>query len=190
MRKRIYIIRHCEAEGQSLKAPLTVNGLNQAAELANFFRNRKVERIISSPFTRAVQSIRPLGQRANINVEIDDRLSERVLSSVDLPDWFEKLKETFTDLDLKFEGGESSRKAMKRITEVVEEIFQSDSDNTVIVSHGNIISLLLKKYNPDFHFENWKALSNPDVFQIDDRNGQIVWKRIWNVNTETGGAFR
>jgi 2,3-bisphosphoglycerate-dependent phosphoglycerate mutase len=37
MGKKIYIIRHCEAEGQSSESPLTENGLKQATELSEFF---------------------------------------------------------------------------------------------------------------------------------------------------------
>ena len=52
----------------------------------------------------------------NLEVEIDERLSERMLSSVSLSDWLEKLEATFYDLDLKFEGGESSKEAMIELT--------------------------------------------------------------------------
>lgn len=35
--KRIYVIRHCEAQGQSSNAPLTERGQEQAKRLATFF---------------------------------------------------------------------------------------------------------------------------------------------------------
>lgn len=37
MLKKIYLIRHCEAEGQSFEAQLTDRGFKQAVELADFF---------------------------------------------------------------------------------------------------------------------------------------------------------
>ena len=61
-----------------------------------------------------------------------------------MPDWYEKLRATFTDMELKFEGGESSNEAMERIVNAVEETFKSESEHTIIVSHGTIITLLLK----------------------------------------------
>ena len=51
---------------------------------------------------------------------MDRQLTERVLSTKNISDWLEKLKTTFEDIELKFEGGESSQEAMKRIVEVVE----------------------------------------------------------------------
>lgn len=75
---------------------------------------------------------------------------------------------------------EESQEAMNRIVNVVEEVIKSRSENTVIVSHGNIISLLLKNYNSDFDFECWKSLSNPDVFQINCINNEVILERIWD----------
>lgn len=45
--KKIYVIRHCEAEGQPPEAQLTEIGLKQAIDLTNFFSDIKVERIIT-----------------------------------------------------------------------------------------------------------------------------------------------
>ncbi|WP_349632580.1 histidine phosphatase family protein [Neobacillus sp. SuZ13] len=50
-------MRHCEAEGQSLEAQLTERGVRQAADLTEFFADMKIDRIISSPYLRAIQSI-------------------------------------------------------------------------------------------------------------------------------------
>ncbi|WP_449622427.1 histidine phosphatase family protein [Robertmurraya sp. Marseille-Q9965] len=177
--KKIYLIRHCEAEGQAFEAKLTVKGIKQASELETFFVDKRVERIISSPYKRTVQSIQPLSDRLNLEIELDNRLTERVLSSENLPDWYEKLQETFEDLDLKFEGGESSQEAMNRIVEVIEEVIQSTADNVVIVTHGNLMSLLLKHFHQEFGFNDWKKLSNPDIYLLKYQNNQITFERMW-----------
>ncbi|WP_404469528.1 histidine phosphatase family protein [Sutcliffiella horikoshii] len=179
MAKNLYIVRHCEAKGQPPEAKLTKNGLQQAGELAKFFSNKAIDRIVSSPFLRAIQSIEPLSKERDISIEVDDRLAERTLSSVDLPDWLEKLKATYDDLELKYEGGESSREAMDRIVSVVEEAFETDAENIVVVTHGNIMSLLLKNYQETFGFEDWKNLRNPDVFVLkrDEETGGVTVER-------------
>jgi len=183
MTKNMYVVRHCEAVGQVSEAQLTEQGGKQAEFLAGFFSDKKIDRIISSPFLRAIQSAEPISQKTNIKIEIDERLSERVLSTTDLPDWYEKLKETFNDSELKFEGGESSQEAMNRIVNVVDEVFKSESENTLIVTHGNIMSLLLKNFNSDFGFECWKNLSNPDVFQLCLTENEVNIERIWQGQT-------
>ncbi|MDG5786226.1 phosphoglycerate mutase family protein [Evansella sp. AB-P1] len=178
--QKIYIIRHCKAEGQPAESRLTDEGVNQSYELAEFFTSIPVNRIISSPYTRAVDSIKPLSNKKDINIEIDQRLVERVLSTEDLPDWMEKLEETFHNKNLKFPGGESSEEALSRIVGVIDDIVQSDVDSSVIVTHGNLMALLLNYFDHQFGFDQWKLLTNPDVFLLTlDKKGVNV-KGIWN----------
>nr|WP_141431787.1 histidine phosphatase family protein [Bacillus sp. 03113] len=177
--KKIYIIRHCEAEGQPSEAQLTDIGLKQAIDLSGFFSDIKIDRIISSPYKRAIQSIQPLAKRLNVEIEVDRQLTERILSTKNLPDWFEKLRATFEDTKLKFEGGESSQEAMKRIVKVVEKVFNSDIENTIIVTHGNLLSLLLNYINKDFGFDDWQNLSNPDVFLLKKESNIVTYERLW-----------
>ncbi|MBD7938911.1 histidine phosphatase family protein [Cytobacillus sp. Sa5YUA1] len=177
--KEIYIVRHCQATGQSPDAELTITGQQQAEELKVFFHDRQIDRILSSPFLRAKQTIEPLAEKIGITVEVDERLSERVLSTTSLEDWQDKLKATFDDPDLYFPGGESSRQAMDRISQVIEEIRSSEAEHAIIVAHGNIISLLLKKYQVSFGFDEWQALTNPDVYRLRETPDGFSVERIW-----------
>ncbi|MEH7122647.1 histidine phosphatase family protein [Bacillus sp. JJ1773] len=177
--KKIYLIRHCEAEGQPPESKLTVNGLKQVLDLSEFFSEMKINRIISSPYKRAIDSIEPLAKQLKIEIELDRKLTERILSTKNLPDWLEKLRTTFDNMELKFEGGESSQAATERILEVAEEIFNGEKENTIVVTHGNLMSLLLKYYKNDFGFEDWKNLSNPDVFLLKYENNEVTFERVW-----------
>jgi 2,3-bisphosphoglycerate-dependent phosphoglycerate mutase len=176
--KTIYLVRHCAAKGQEPEAELTEAGYAQALELAAFLADKPIDRILSSSYKRAVQTILPLAGRLHMDVEQDERLTERILSAEHLPDWFEKLQETFMDVDLTLPGGESSRQAMKRIASVVEEIWAGEAMHTVLVTHGNIMSLLLKYYDDKVGFAEWRSLSNPDVFVLRMAD-EVTYERIW-----------
>ncbi|MGG2027031.1 histidine phosphatase family protein [Gottfriedia sp. S16(2024)] len=182
MEKEIYIIRHCEAVGQPYEANLTKRGLHQANHLADFFSKIKIDQIISSPFLRAFQSIEPTSNEKKIDIVLDDRLSERMLSSIDLPDWLDKLEATFEDMELKFDGGESSQEATNRAISVIDEIIKSENKSTIVVTHGNLMSLILKQFNEEFGFENWKKLSNPDIYLLKFKNNEFDCERLWQVD--------
>lgn len=181
MGKNIFIVRHCKATGQSAEAPLTETGFKQANALADFFRDKRADRIISSPFLRALQSIEPVARQKKLAVVEDNRLSERVLSSKAFPDWQAKLKATYADMDSRYEGGESSKDGMNRIIQVVEEVEKDEAENVIIVTHGNIMSLLLKYYEASFGFEEWKELSNPDVFLLQLGENKHYLERLWEI---------
>lgn len=177
--KKIYIVRHCEAEGQEADATLTENGFEQALKLSEFFSDVPIDRIISSPYLRAIESIRPLAKRLDKEIEMDQRLTERILSSNEFSDWYEKLRATFQDFELMYEGGESSNEAMQRIVNVAKEMIRSDADNTVIVTHGNLMSLLLNYYDKRFGLAAWNNLSNPDVFLLKVEYAHATFERLW-----------
>lgn len=179
MTKKIYIVRHCEAEGQPAESNLTARGVEQANHLAEYFSHTKIDQIIASSYTRAIQSIKPTSRDKNLQVELDDRLAERTLSTANLPNWLENLKATYDDLSLKFEGGESSEEATTRAINVVNEVFQSDYKKTILVTHGNLMSLILNYYDDKFGFEGWKNLTNPDVFLLEFKNEEVAYKRVW-----------
>ncbi|TWT16039.1 histidine phosphatase family protein [Planomicrobium sp. CPCC 101079] len=180
MEKTLYLVRHCKATGQAPEAPLTSEGVEQAERLVRFFRGREISSLISSPFVRAVQSIEPLAKELKVSVEIDERLAERVLSNEDLPDWLERLEESFQKLDLKLAGGESGVEAMERGAAVLE----TAPNHCVLVTHGNMMGLLLKQIDISFGFKEWMKLSNPDVYEVKIKDGNRTINRLWQEDSD------
>lgn len=162
----IYIVRHCNAEGQEPNANLTEVGLKQAEKLAKLMSDKGIEGIISSPFSRAIQSITPFAKKSGFKVMTDGRLTERILSSVNLDNWREMLRNTFIDPELRYDGGESSNEATNRILSVISDVQNLGLKNIVLVTHGNLMALLLKYYDNQYGFEAWEAISNPDVYHL------------------------
>lgn len=165
--KKIYLIRHCLADGQEAKAKLTNDGLKQALELGNFLKNKRIEYIVSSPFERAIKSIEPLANNSNLDINIDDRLIEKKLCNKNLNDWIDKLKYSFEDLSVCYDGGESSKEAMDRGMEVIHELIKTDKNNIAVVTHGAILILILKYFNMNIGFSEWTRLLNPDVYLLE-----------------------
>lgn len=133
MMKYVYVVRHCKADGQEPDAKLTELGIQQAENLAKFLLDKDIDFIISSPFERAYRTIAPLAEQIGIEVVLDDRLAERLLSRKNHPDWRNMLRKTYDDLDICYEGGESSNTAMSRAISVVMEVLNGENKNIVLV---------------------------------------------------------
>jgi 2,3-bisphosphoglycerate-dependent phosphoglycerate mutase len=179
MNKTIYLIRHCEAAGQAADAALTAEGVLQAEALGEFLSGVPVGQIVSSPFTRALRSIEPLASRLGVGVRLDDRLIEAALSTIDHPDWLDKLRKTFLDLSLSFEGGESSQAATDRAMAAINDALEAGPDPTVVVTHGRLMTLIVKYFDPKYGFEEWQDLTTPDVFRIVINGDTYQIERIW-----------
>ena len=177
--QKIVLVRHAQAAGQDAGAELTIEGQLQAAILADLLVQLQIERVISSPFVRATESVRPFCTRAKLALETDDRLVERVLSARVLPDWREHLGRSFDDLDYRLEDGESSRTAQARGVAALGAALASD-ERCVLVTHGNLLALILKSIDATIGYEFWSRLSNPDAFLLDvDGERPTGFTRVW-----------
>lgn len=164
---KITAIRHCKAEGQESNASLTAEGEQQARELAAFLEGQQFDCVISSPFKRAVDTIKPFAELNEISIKIDERLAERILSSEDDPNWRTNLERTYHEEHLKFPGGESTYEAKERISSFINDLQRKSYQSVLIVTHGNLLSLMINLFQPSFGFKEWELLSNPDVYLID-----------------------
>jgi 2,3-bisphosphoglycerate-dependent phosphoglycerate mutase len=175
----IVLVRHAAATGQDANAPLTIEGQCQAGKLADLLLQFQIQRVISSPSVRAIESVRPFCDRADIRLETDDRLVERVLSARDLPEWRDHLRRSFDDLDYCLEDGESSLTAQARGISAVRSALALNA-RCVLVTHGNMLALILRSIDPTVGFDVWSRLSNPDVFVLDVENGRPrEFSRVW-----------
>ena len=78
----VYLVRHAKSgsrtdwtEGDELR-PLSKKGRRQAEALVKAFRGVEIERVISSPYVRCVQTVRPLALDRGLPVETSDALVE------------------------------------------------------------------------------------------------------------------
>jgi 2,3-bisphosphoglycerate-dependent phosphoglycerate mutase len=138
-----------------------------------------VELLVSSSYTRAQQSIAPLAQRLGLPVEIDPHLAERVLSAAPLEHWREAIRQTFEDLDLAWPGGESSRTAMVRGRAAIDARLTRPVRVLVVMTHGNLMTLILRSFETQFGFQAWEHLSNPDVYCIEMDAERVQVTRTW-----------
>ena len=173
----LLLVRHAAASGQEPTAALTVESYRQAELLTDVLWPFEIERVVSSPFVRAVDSIAPFCERANLSLETDDRLAERVLSGQDLPDWRAHLRQSFDDPDYRLDGGESARTAQARGLAALHAVLAS-GERAVVVTHGNLLALLLQSIDPTFGYDRWAALSNPDVFLLHGEAGRRLAERL------------
>ncbi|WP_079530065.1 histidine phosphatase family protein [Halobacillus hunanensis] len=178
---KLILVRHSETEGQHEDSPLTKLGIRQAQVLAAFLEHSgyEIDRIISSPFLRAIETIKPFAENNAITIEKDERLEERILSRDPLDDWEEVLHDTFKDPELKMAGGESSLEAKERVLSLIDELEAGVEGNVLLVTHGNLLALLLQKYNREIGFMDWKRLSRPDIFLIQKQGGEYTVERVW-----------
>ncbi|HAL09282.1 MAG TPA: histidine phosphatase family protein [Staphylococcus sp.] len=162
----IYVLRHCKANGQDINAQLTPEGQLTAKQLVPVLAKLHIEHIYVSKMDRTYETIKPFINEYKINITYDSRLNERILSNLPIDNWLTELKMTFSNFEYRVKNGETSSEAQKRILTVYNSI--TLQQNTLIVTHGNIMTLLLNHFDKQFGFDEWKNLNNPDLYVIDN----------------------
>ncbi len=150
----------------------------------DFFCDCGIERIVSSPFVRARDSVVPLAERLGLEIEYDERLAERNLGDIGV-EWdvdygkaLAQFKRTFDERDLCFPGGESSCDATNRAIAAIVDLVAKDVSRTVVASHGNLTTLVLNYFDALYDFETWQKLTNPDVYWLGfPRYGTCVFRQ-------------
>ena len=177
---KLILVRHCQATGQEPEAPLTDVGIQQAQTLAGFLSAHPIDRITTSEYLRARQSMEPFASISDLPVHTDARLNERVLLAEPIKNWQDVVRDSFDDHDLRAPGGESARKVLDRAWAALDEIFAADHSMPLVVTHGNLIALVLHSLDPNFGYDGWKSLTNPDAYILPGNEpGKIAFERIW-----------
>ena len=92
----------------------------------------------------------------------------------------QKLESTFTNIDITFSGGESTKQATDRAISLIQDVLKLDYTTTLLVTHGNLLTLILKHFDHTIGFHEWKALTNPDMYEI-AIDEQCRLKRLWEA---------
>ena len=176
----LILVRHAQATGQQPGAPLTETGQEQAHTLATFLSDYLIDHISTSQYLRAQQSIQPFATIAELPVDTDPRLNERILSAEPIENWQEVIHDSFDDHNLRAPGGESAREVSGRAWAALDEILAENYRLPIVVTHGNLMALVLHSLDSSFGFEGWKSLSNPDVYLLQHhQSSELTHQRIW-----------
>jgi len=177
--RRLLLVRHCQSSGQHAEASLTDLGHAQARALAERLAAHPIDRVVSSTYRRARETLAPFAARAGLELHVDERLVERRLSPEPIDGWRDVVARSFVDPDFAVPGGESAREVLARGWAALESILEAGHSLPAVASHGQLISLVLQRIDPSFGFADWQALSNPDVHLIErDERGRYSFRRL------------
>ena len=157
----IFLLRHCDKTDEAAAAPLSAKGFAQAENLVPVLTKLGIKRILSSPFTRAQQSVAPFARAAGLPVETTDALKEWRLSGEMCSDWKAVLAQGLTDPLTKATGGESAAQVWARAQPLL-----TAQTPTLLVTHGGWLSVVLGHYGRPRTLEALFALKSPDLFSL------------------------
>lgn len=178
----IYLVRHAHSPwvpNRERERPLSEEGHAAAEHVADVFDGRRVDAVVSSPYARARQTVRPVAERRGLAVTVEPGFRERRLTDgpvESIGETFESaIVEVWEDWEFSWPDGESNLAAQRRGVDALERTLRRHADECVVVgTHGNLLTLVLNHYDDRFDYEFWRELAMPDVYEARFSAGELV----------------
>ncbi|BES64106.1 hypothetical protein SANA_05450 [Gottschalkiaceae bacterium SANA] len=174
---RILLLRHAESffSSDERNRGLSESGVHAASVLVERYKDIfQPERIYSSPYRRALDTVKPLAKAWDRKIELDERLRERMSSETPLDDFTAFTKKQWLDHHFALLGCESLNDVAKRGKEMMMEVEAENRGKTVLLStHGTWMAAVMHAFNPSFGYSEWKKLKMPDLWEM------IFYRGVW-----------
>ncbi len=158
----IYFIRHAESDHavrEDFIRPLTARGLADAERLPEALAGVRFDRICSSPYLRAVQTVWPLARAQGLHCELIEGLHEQRVG-----EWVEDFRpfaeKQWADFHFRLPGGESLADTQARMIGALHRLVEGAPGQTLAIgTHGEALSTVLRYYRPGFGFADfWRIV--------------------------------
>jgi 2,3-bisphosphoglycerate-dependent phosphoglycerate mutase len=161
---KVYFVRHAKpdfAVKDDLTRPLTEEALKDCRKIAEFLADKNITRVFSSPYKRAIDTIKDFAENANLEVDIIDDFRERKVDNVWIEDFDKFAKEQWSNFDYKLIEGESLNEVQKRNVKALMQILEENSDENIVVgSHGTALSTIINYFSREFDYSQFERIKN------------------------------
>ncbi|MBH5317644.1 histidine phosphatase family protein [Paenibacillus sp. GSMTC-2017] len=184
----VYFVRHAQSifvEGQERKRGLSGKGKLDALTVKEILKVEAIDHFVSSPYERAIETIRPAANEFLNDIRIEEDLRERAIGDFS-PLLFNDAKyNIYSDKLLAFPNGESSVTAQERGVHVIERLLNDYKNQKIVIgTHGDIMTLILNYYDIRFDFNFWQTTSMPDIYKLHfEKNKLIDVIRLWDIES-------
>ncbi|KAG2184932.1 hypothetical protein INT43_000845 [Umbelopsis isabellina] len=205
MLKEIYIVRHgyrMDWENPGALSPTQLPhdpelfsiGKQQAAETAEFLKDKPITAIYSSPFYRCLESAKPTANALSKPIYVEYGIGEWYGTTRDfypLPAKIDRLKELFSEIDTSYEpvlsaptGSETMRQVHERVQLAMDKLVEKlDTQHERVVLFGHAASVICCVRAL---LEDWNYYVNAGTCSISklERTEEGKWNLIMNGSTD------
>ncbi len=159
---RVYFVRHAQPNYENhddRNRELTQRGLADRHLATEFLRDKNVSAVLSSPYKRAVDTVRPLAETLQLPIETIDGFRERRVDGGWIEDIHAFIRNQWADFDFKRPGGESLAEVQHRNVAALSDVLARYAGKTVVIgAHGTALSTLIHFYDPSFGYNEFEGM--------------------------------
>lgn len=148
----LYFVRHAQSDRTVRDGrirPLTPQGVKDAAHLVTLFQGISIDAILSSPFQRAMDTVRPLAEERQLEIEVVEAFQERRSDSQQAQDLAALTREQWLDFTYTLSDGECFQEVQNRNLAALAQVLANHPEETVVIgTHGVALCTMLHRYCP------------------------------------------
>lgn len=160
----LYFVRHCEpnfSNHDDLTRELTDKGKTDCALVTEFLKDKNIAHVISSPYKRAIDTVKPFADTMGLEVETEEDFRERRVDSCWIEDFNSFSKNQWEDFNYKLTDGECLGEVQQRnIRALYAVLGKYNNKNIAVGSHGTALSTVINYFLPSFGYEDFAKIKS------------------------------
>ena len=158
----VFFVRHAEPNYDNhddMLRELSERGMKDRKKVTEFLSDKDIDVVFSSPFKRAVDTVKDFADRKGLNVNVIDDFRERKVDSDWIEDFSAFTEKQWADFNYKLSDGECLKEVQDRNVSALFNVLQDyPGKNIVIGSHGTALSTVINYFDPSFGFSDFDKI--------------------------------
>jgi 2,3-bisphosphoglycerate-dependent phosphoglycerate mutase len=150
----IYFIRHVEpdrSKGEDRTFPLTDKGRRDSKKVTEFLTGKGISAVLSSPFTRAYETVADFGAQAGLTVELIEDFRERKISDGWISDFNSFCERQWNDFTYRLPNGECLSEVQERNIAALRGVLKRYEGKSIAVgTHGCALNTIIHYFDNSY----------------------------------------
>ena len=161
---KVFFVRHAEpnySNHNDALRELSSKGMEDRKLVTKFLADKHIDVVLSSPFKRAVDTVKDFADSYGFEIEMIHDFRERKVESGWIEDFATFAKMQWSDFAYKLSDGECLQEVQTRnISALQQVIYKYAGKNIVVGSHGTALSTIINYYDHSFGYNDFEKIKN------------------------------
>ena len=161
---KVYFVRHAEPNYNNhydFLRELTSKGMEDRKLVTKFLEDKHIDVVLSSPYKRAVDTVKNFADGYGIQIDIVNDFRERKVDSGWIEDFVSFTKKQWSDFTYKLSDGECLQEVQARNIAALQQVLNKYAGKNIVVgSHGTALSTIINYYNHSFGYSDFERIKN------------------------------
>lgn len=187
----VYFVRHAQPNYDNhndLERELTVKGLEDRKRVTAFLLDKSIDVVLSSPYKRAVDTVKDFADHAGLTISIIHDFRERKIGSEWIDDFESFCIRQWENFTYKLSDGESLGEVQDRNITALQKVLKTHKNKSIVIgTHGTALSTILNAYDPSFGYQDFQRIRHymPWIVKLTFDGERLVEREEYDVLGES-----